>query len=138
MMGSHWVMESPEPVSRVSPPMVTMARITSATDSSQKPTARRDLKKFSGTVIAALLIASPPEAVKTVKMSRRTKTLIAAIVIVFFWLPFYALFIMGLARHVLPGAPWYVALLFYALAGTLWIVPIGLSLPWMNREPSRR
>ncbi|HEX4635029.1 MAG TPA: DUF2842 domain-containing protein [Rhizomicrobium sp.] len=68
-------------------------------------------------------------------MSRRTKTLIAAIVIVFFWLPFYALFIMGLARHVLPGAPWYVALLFYALSGTMWIVPIGLSLPWMYREP---
>ena len=42
-------------------------------------------------------------------MTRRTKTLIAAIVIVFFWLPFYALFIMGLARHVLPGAPWYAA-----------------------------
>ena len=61
-------------------------------------------------------------------MTRRTKTLIAAIVIVFFWLPFYALFIMGLARHVLPGAAWYVALLYYALAGTLWIVPIGLSL----------
>lgn len=71
-------------------------------------------------------------------MSRRFKTLIAAIVIVFFWLPFYALLIMGLARHVLPGAPWYAALLFYALAGTLWIVPIGLSLPWMYREPAHR
>jgi hypothetical protein len=71
-------------------------------------------------------------------MSRRTKTLIAAILILFFWLPFYALFIMGLARHVLPGAPWYVALLFYALAGTLWIVPIGLSLPWMHREPAQK
>lgn len=70
-------------------------------------------------------------------MTRRTKTLIAAIVIVFFWLPFYALFIMGLARHVLPGAAWYVALLYYALAGTLWIVPIGLSLPWMHREPAK-
>ena len=68
-------------------------------------------------------------------MSRRTKTLIATIAIVFFWLPFYALFIMVLARHVLPGAHWAVALLFYALAGTLWIVPIGLSFPWMYREP---
>ena len=87
---------------------------------------------------AGVLIASRPEAVKTVKMSRRTKTLIATILIVFFWLPFYALFIMGLARHVLPGAPWYVALLFYALAGSLWIIPIGLSLPWMNREPARK
>ena len=53
-------------------------------------------------------------------------------------LPFYSLFIMGLARHVLPGAPWYLALLFYALAGTLWIVPIGLSLPWMYREPPKK
>ena len=68
-------------------------------------------------------------------MSRRTKTLISAIVIVFFWLPVYAVLIVGLARHVLPGAPWYVSLLYYALAGTLWIVPIGLSLPRMHREP---
>ena len=71
-------------------------------------------------------------------MSRRFKTLIAAIVIVFFWLPFYALLIAGLARHVLPGAPWYLALLFYALAGSLWIVPIGLSLPWMYREAAKK
>jgi hypothetical protein len=70
------------------------------------------------------------------KMSRRTKTLIAAILIVFVWLPAYAVFIAGLQWRVLPGAPWYVALLFYALAGTLWIVPIGLSLPWMYREPT--
>jgi len=68
-------------------------------------------------------------------MSRRAKTLIAAIVIVFFWLPGYALFVTGLARHVLPHAAWYVSLLFYALAGSLWIVPIGLALPWMYREP---
>ena len=52
MMGSHSVMERPEPVSRVSPPMVTMARITSATASSQKPTARRDFQKFKATSIA--------------------------------------------------------------------------------------
>lgn len=71
-------------------------------------------------------------------MSRRGKTLIVTIVIIFFWLPFYALFIMGLARHVLIGAPWYTALLFYALAGTLWIVPIGLALPWMYREPQKK
>jgi hypothetical protein len=72
------------------------------------------------------------------KMSRRTKTLIAAIVIVFVWLPAYAVFIAGLQWRILPGAPWYVALLFYALAGTLWIVPIGLSLPWMYREPAKK
>jgi hypothetical protein len=71
-------------------------------------------------------------------MTRRTKTLIATIVIIFFWLPAYALLVMGTAAHTLPDAPWYVSLLFYALAGTLWIVPIGLSLKWMYREPGAR
>ena len=68
-------------------------------------------------------------------MSRRTKTLICAIVIVFVWLPVYAWFIAGLQWRILPGAHWSLSMLFYALAGTLWIVPIGLSLPWMYREP---
>ena len=40
-------------------------------------------------------------------------------------------------ERVLPGATWYVTLLFYALTGTLWIVPIGLSLKWMYREPEK-
>jgi hypothetical protein len=69
-------------------------------------------------------------------MTRRTKTLIAAILIVFVWLPAYAIFIAGLQWRILSGAPWYVSLLFYFLAGTLWIVPIGLALPWMHREPA--
>jgi hypothetical protein len=42
---------------------------------------------------------------------------------------------MGIAVHLLPHASWYAALLYYATAGTLWIVPIGLMLPWMYREP---
>jgi hypothetical protein len=71
-------------------------------------------------------------------MSRRVKTLIAAILIVFVWLPVYAIFIAGLQWRVLPGAPWYISLLFYAVAGTFWAVPIGLSLPWMYREPSQK
>jgi hypothetical protein len=29
-----------------------------------------------------------------------------------------------------------VSLLYYALAGTLWIIPIGLMFPWMYREPN--
>jgi hypothetical protein len=64
--------------------------------------------------MSGLLIPSPPHAVKEVKMSRRAKTLIAAIVIVFFWLPFYALFIMGLAR---PG--------MWRCCSTPWLEPCG-------------
>lgn len=42
---------------------------------------------------------------------------------------------MGVAVHLLPHATWYAAFFFYAIAGTLWIIPIGLMLPWMYREP---
>jgi membrane protein implicated in regulation of membrane protease activity len=69
-------------------------------------------------------------------MSPRTKKLIGAMVLLV-WIPIYALIAMGVAVHVLPHAHWTVSLLYYALAGTLWIIPIGLMLPWMNREPQR-
>ena len=70
-------------------------------------------------------------------MPPRVKKLIATLLIVLVWLPVYALVVMGIAVHALPNAAWYMSLLFYALAGTLWIVPIGLALPWMHREPGK-
>ena len=70
-------------------------------------------------------------------MSPRVKKLIATLIIILIWLPVYALFVMGIAVHVLPQAAWYVSLFFYAAAGTLWILPIGLALPWMYREPAK-
>lgn len=66
-------------------------------------------------------------------MSPRTKKLIGTLVLLI-WLPVYALIAMGVGVRVLPHAPWYVALLYYAFAGTLWIIPIGLMLPWMHRQ----
>jgi hypothetical protein len=71
------------------------------------------------------------------QMPPRIKKLIATLIMVLVWLPVYALFVMGLAEHVLPRAAWYVSLFFYALAGTLWALPVGLALPWMYREPQR-
>ena len=68
-------------------------------------------------------------------MTPRIKKLIGTIFMLF-WLVIYALIATGIAVRVLPHAPWYVSLLFYACAGTLWIVPIGLMLPWMYREPN--
>jgi hypothetical protein len=67
-------------------------------------------------------------------MSPRTKKLIGAMVLLV-WIPIYALLAMSVGIRILPHAPWYASLLYYALAGTLWIIPIGLMLPWMNREP---
>ncbi len=68
-------------------------------------------------------------------MTPHTKKFIALFCILI-WLVVYALFIVGLQWRILPGSPWYAELLFYFLAGTLWIVPIGLALPWMYRDTS--
>ena len=67
-------------------------------------------------------------------LTPHTKKLIGAIVTLI-WLPVYALLAAGVAVHVLPQANWLIELLYYTVAGTLWIVPIGLMLPWMHREP---
>ncbi|MBI3677999.1 MAG: DUF2842 domain-containing protein [Proteobacteria bacterium] len=67
-------------------------------------------------------------------MTPRSKKLIGTIVILL-WLPIYAFAAMGVAVRVLPHAHWTIALLFYALAGTLWAVPVGMMFPWMHREP---
>jgi hypothetical protein len=70
-------------------------------------------------------------------MSPRIKKLIATLLIVLIWLPAYMIFIAGLVPRILPHATWYVSLIFYALAGTVWILPIGFALPWMYREPDK-
>jgi hypothetical protein len=51
------------------------------------------------------------------------------------WLFIYSMIAMGIGVRVLPNAHWLVELLYYLLAGTLWIIPVGLMLPWMYREP---
>jgi hypothetical protein len=52
------------------------------------------------------------------------------------WLVVYVLIAMGVGVRVLPHAHGLVMFLYYAFAGTLWIVPVGLMLPWMYREPT--
>ncbi len=69
-------------------------------------------------------------------LSPRTKKLIGT-VLTLFWILIYSLLVMRLAVEILPGAHALVTLLFYAAAGTLWIVPVGLALPWMNRDARR-
>ncbi|MEJ0025780.1 MAG: DUF2842 domain-containing protein [Rhizomicrobium sp.] len=67
-------------------------------------------------------------------MTVRVKKLIGTILILI-WLPAYALVASGIAVLVLPRASGLAAFLFYAIAGMLWAVPVGLMLPWMFREP---
>jgi hypothetical protein len=70
-------------------------------------------------------------------LSPRTKKFIATVAMLI-WLPLYSLLAMRLGVALLPNAGALVTLLYYALAGTAWIIPIGLLLPWMHREPQRR
>jgi hypothetical protein len=67
-------------------------------------------------------------------MTPRIKKLIGTILILL-WLPVYAILATGVAVHVLPHAGSVGAFVFYAIAGTLWAVPVGLLFPWMYREP---
>ena len=67
-------------------------------------------------------------------LTSRTKKLIGTVVILI-WVPIYALLAMRVGVSVLPDANPFVELLYYAIAGTAWIIPIGLMLPWMSREP---
>lgn len=55
--------------------------------------------------------------------------------IIIVWVPVYALVAMRLGVAILPEANSLVALVYYMIAGTAWIIPIGLMLPWMSREP---
>ncbi len=66
-------------------------------------------------------------------LSPRIKKLIGTVLILL-WITIYSLIAMRLAVEILPQANWLVSLLFYATAGLLWIVPVGLAFPWMNRD----
>ena len=70
-------------------------------------------------------------------MSTHFKKLIGTVAILV-WLVIYSGIAMGIGVRILPHAGVLVRLLYYVLAGTIWIVPVGLLLPWMYREPPKR
>jgi len=70
-------------------------------------------------------------------MTSRARKLVGTILILF-WIPIYALLAMAVAIRVLPRASGLIVFCYYFLAGTVWIIPVGLMLPWMHREPAER
>jgi uncharacterized protein DUF2842 len=70
-------------------------------------------------------------------MSPRTKKLVGTIFILI-WISIYSLLAMGVGVRMLPHANGFVVFLYYLLAGTLWIIPVGLLFPWMYRDPRER
>jgi hypothetical protein len=69
-------------------------------------------------------------------LSPRIKKLIGTLALLI-WLPLYALAAMRLGVTMLPEANGFTTLVYYAVVGTAWIIPIGLMLPWMHRETDR-
>ena len=67
-------------------------------------------------------------------MSPRIKKLIGTIAIIV-WIPFYAIVAMVVAVRALPHAGPLGAFVYYAVAGTLWAVPIACLFPWLYRAP---
>jgi hypothetical protein len=69
-------------------------------------------------------------------LSPRFKKLLGTLGILI-WITLYVLFLTRVAIIILPHAHWLVSLLFYAVAGLAWIIPVGLALPWMHRDRRR-
>ncbi len=67
-------------------------------------------------------------------MSAHRKKLVG-MVVTLAWLVIYALLAMHVGVRILPHASGFATFLYYLLAGTVWIIPVGLLLPWMYREP---
>ena len=70
-------------------------------------------------------------------MSPSLKKLIGTALILI-WIVFYVLIAMRIGVALLPYANGLVKFVYYAGDGMLWIVPIGLMLPWMHREPEKK
>ncbi len=65
-------------------------------------------------------------------MNVRAKKLVGTMVTVIF-LFFYSLFAMLLAERLLPGTNGFVQLVFYMVAGLVWVVPVAALISWMHR-----
>jgi hypothetical protein len=60
------------------------------------------------------------------------RKLIGTIVLVVF-ITFYALTAMTIAAAKLPGTSGLVQLLYFAVAGLIWVIPAGLIITWMAK-----
>jgi hypothetical protein len=65
-------------------------------------------------------------------MTIRTRKLVGTIILLVF-ITVYCLLAMALAVSVLPNASAAGQLVFYAVAGLLWVIPAGLLVSWMGK-----
>jgi hypothetical protein len=69
-------------------------------------------------------------------MPPRLKKLVGTILLVVF-ISLYALTAMTIAAAKLPGTSGLTQLAFFVVAGTLWILPAGALIAWMQRPGKR-
>lgn len=65
-------------------------------------------------------------------MSSSLRKLLGTVVLVTM-VPVYAMFAMLVAVAILPGVNFWLQLLYYVVAGLLWVPPAGLLIKWMVR-----
>ena len=65
-------------------------------------------------------------------MTQRARKLIGTILLVPF-VVVYSFAAMLIASALLPEAPGWAHLLYYAVAGLAWVIPAGLIIAWMQR-----
>ncbi len=69
-------------------------------------------------------------------MPQRTRKLIGTVALVAF-VAFYSLVAMTVAAAKLPGTSGWTQLVFFLIAGLLWVIPAAGIVGWMAR-PDRR
>lgn len=69
-------------------------------------------------------------------LSSSLRKLIGTVILVI-TVPVYALIAMVVAVAVLPGTNFWGQLVYYAMAGLLWVPPAALLIAWMAK-PERR
>lgn len=69
-------------------------------------------------------------------MSPSLRKLLGTIILVI-TVPIYALIAMVVAVAMLPGVNFWWQLVYYLLAGLLWVPPAGLLISWMARADRR-
>lgn len=65
-------------------------------------------------------------------MSSSLRKLLGTVVLVTM-VPVYAMFAMLVAVAILPGVNFWLQLVYYVVAGLLWVPPAGLLIKWMVR-----
>lgn len=65
-------------------------------------------------------------------MSSSLRKLLGTVVLVTM-VPVYAMFAMLVAVAILPGVNFWLQLVYYIVAGLLWVPPAGLLIKWMVR-----